>query len=115
MTGSASRVVTVPVERDTTSTSLDVSKTVGVGAVTTYTATVASAPGRLGTLRPTGTVEFFDRGQPIAGCLNKPVTNAGAACSLTYRSPGNHSISAQYSGDANFLDSAAPAQSLTVV
>ena len=115
MTGSTSPVVSLPVGPDTTSTSLDVSKTVGVGAGATYTASVDSAPGRLGTLEPTGTVEFFDGGEAIASCLSRPLANAGATCSVTYSVPGTHSITAQYSGDANFRASSAPAQPVNVV
>jgi hypothetical protein len=113
--GSTSPVVSLPVGPDTTSTSLDVSRTVGVGAGTTYTATVDSPLGRLGTLQPTGTVEFFDGGEAIASCLSRAVANAGATCSVTYSVPGTHSITAEYSGDANFRDSSAPAQPVNVV
>ena len=115
MAGSSSPSVSLVIGRDATSTSLDVSKTLGVGASTTYTATVTSTPGRLGSLQPTGTVEFLDHGQPIASCSSQPLTGAGATCTVTYNSVGSHNISAQYGGDGNFDGSAAPAQRVSVV
>jgi hypothetical protein len=114
-TGSTSPVLSLPVGPETTSISLDASATVGVGAGATYTATVDSPPGGLGTLHPTGTVEFFDGGEAIASCLSRPLANTGATCAVTYSVPGNHSITARYSGDANFRDSSAPAQPVSVV
>ena len=115
MTGSASPNVNLTVGRDATSMVLDVSNSVGMGTSTTYTATVTPAPGGLGTMQPTGAVEFFDGGQPIAPCLSQPMTRAGATCSVTYDTPGNHNITAQYAGDANFRGSSAPAHAMTVV
>ena len=115
MTASASRRVSLTIGRDATSTALDVSKTVGMGTSATYTVTVTPTPGRLGTVQPTGTVGFFDGGQPIASCSSQPLTQAGAACSVTHHTPGSHSITAQYAGDANFRGSSAPAQLMTVV
>ncbi len=115
MTASASPRVSLTIGRDATSTALDVSETVGIGTSATYTVTVTPTPGRLGTMQPTGTVGFFDGGQPIASCSSQPLTQAGAACSVTYRTPGSHSITAQYAGDANFRGSSAPAQLMTVV
>lgn len=113
--GSASAPVSLVVGRDATSTSVDVTKTVGMGTSTTYSATVTSAPGSLGTMQPTGSVTFLDRGQPIASCAGQPITHAGATCTVTYDSPGHHSITAQYSGDTNFRGSFALAQPMTVV
>lgn len=101
--------------QNTTSISLDASNVVRVGASTTYTATVIPAPGGVGTLQPTGTVEFFDGGRPIAACLGQPVTGAVARCTVTYSAPGSHSISVQYSGDANFRASSAPGQPVSAI
>ena len=115
MAGSSSPSVSLVIGRDATSTSLDVSKTLGVGASTTYTATVTSTPGRLGSLQPTGTVEFLDGGQPIASCSSQPLTGTGATCTVTYNSVGSHNITAQYGGNADFLGSAPPAQLVSVV
>jgi hypothetical protein len=115
MAGSTSPIVSLMIGRDATSTSLDVPKTVGVHASTTYTVTVNSTPGRLGTLQPSGTVEFFDGGQAVASCRSQRLTNAGATCTVTYNMPGSHSITAQYGGDGNFRGSSAPAQRVSVV
>ena len=110
-TGSA----TVTVGPDSTSTSLDVSKTTGVGVSTTYTATVQLPVGRAGPVEPTGTVEFLDGGQPIGGCLSQPLTNAGALCTVGYGSDGTHSITARYTGDPNFNASVSTPETLSVV
>lgn len=115
MGGSASPSVSLVVGQDATSTSLDVSKTVGVGDSTTYTATVTTTPGRLGTLEPTGTVEFFDDGQAMASCAGQPLTGGAATCTVTYREIGNRSITAEYGGDGNFRASSAPAQTVSVI
>jgi Bacterial Ig-like domain (group 3) len=115
VTGSSSPTIGLVIDRDTTSISLDVSKAVGVGSSTAYSATVTSAPGRLGTLQPTGTVEFLDGGQPIASCSHQPLTKAGAACTVAYNAAGSHTITAQYGGDANFRGSSAPAQPVSVI
>lgn len=112
---SASPTLSLVISPDSTSTALRVSSSVGVRASTTYTATVASTLGRLGTLQPTGTVEFFDGGEPITSCSGQPLTNGRATCTVSYDAPGSHSITAQYSGDANFHGSSAPAQPMSVL
>ncbi|MBV9002064.1 MAG: Ig-like domain repeat protein [Solirubrobacterales bacterium] len=109
---SSSPTLRLTVGAAATSTSVAVSPTVAVGAGTTYTATV-QAPA--GSLRPTGTVEFLDGGQAIASCRSQPLTNGSATCGVTYNVAGGHSIGAQYSGDANFLGSSAPAQPVSAV
>ncbi|MFL5859539.1 MAG: Ig-like domain repeat protein [Solirubrobacteraceae bacterium] len=113
--GSASPTVPLTIGPGATSTSLDVPKTAGVGASTTYTVMVNRTPGGIGTLAPTGAVQFFDSGQPIGSCGSQPLTSAGATCTVTYNAPGSHSISAQYGGDNNFSGSSAPAQTVTIV
>jgi adhesin/invasin len=110
--GSASAVATVTVAQDATSTSLDASNTVNVRASTTYTATVAPPASRPGPLGPSGSVEFFDRGQPIASCLSQPLTGEGATCTVTYKSAGTHSITARYGGDADFKSSSSSARAV---
>jgi len=81
-----------------------------VGQSVTYTATVAvSAPGA-GT--PTGNVEFFDGGTPIATCggaTGNPLSVTTATCSQTYATVSSHTITAQYLGSTNFNASAASA------
>jgi len=106
---------TITVTPDSTSVSLNVSTTVDVGQSTTYTATVAPPASRSGPVEPSGSVEFFDRGSPIASCVNQPLVKQNATCTLTYNAVGTHSITARYGGDANFTGSTAPAQPVTVV
>ena len=106
---------TVTVSPDSTVTSLDVSKTVNVRATTTYTATVTPPASRPGPIEPSGSVEFFDGGQPIASCLSQALMNGGATCTVTYKATGRHSITARYGGDGNFTGSASSSQTVGVV
>ena len=106
---------TVTVTPDSTSTSLHVEPTVVVGQSTTYTATVAPPPSRSGPVEPSGSVEFFDYGVPIASCLSQPLVSGNATCTFTYNAVSTHSITARYGGDPNFTASSAPAQTVTVV
>jgi hypothetical protein len=78
------------------------------GASVTFTATVTSATA--GTI--TGAVTFFDGATQIG----TPVTIAAgaAAVSSATLAQGTHSITAQYSGDANFAASTSPAVSQVV-
>jgi hypothetical protein len=103
------------VGHDSSSISLDASKTVNVGVRTTYTATVTPPASRPGPIEPSGSVEFFDGGQPIGSCLSQELVNGGATCTITYKTRGMHSITAGYGGDANFRDSTSPAQPVSVV
>ena len=79
------------------------------GQQVTYTATVSPVPDG-------GTVAFTDGGATIGGCGAQPVdTSTGtAACQVTYASPGAHSITADYSGDASFGPSTSAALTQTV-
>jgi CSLREA domain-containing protein len=71
-----------------------------VGDQVTFTATVAvTAPGAGS---PTGTVEFLDGGNPIAGCTGVALSAGQATCQTSALSGGDHTITAQYSGDTNF-------------
>jgi hypothetical protein len=70
------------------------------GQSVSFTATIsATAPGA-GT--PTGTVQFLDGGNPIAGCTSVAVAAGQAVCSASALSVGNHTVTAAYSGDGNF-------------
>jgi len=65
----------------------------------TYTAAVTVAAPATGT--PTGNVEFFDGGLAIGACTAVTVNgSAQAICAQVYATPGVHSITAQYLGDA---------------
>jgi hypothetical protein len=70
------------------------------GQSVTFTATIAvTAPGA-GT--PSGTFNFLDGGNPIAGCQNVAIAAGQAQCVTSALTVGNHTISAAYSGDGNF-------------
>jgi Big-like domain-containing protein/VCBS repeat protein len=64
----------------------------------TFTATVSSASGGA-TATPTGSVSFLDGGALLG---TTSVTSGVATFSTSSLAAGNHSITAQYSGDANF-------------
>jgi hypothetical protein len=113
--GSTSAVDNVSVGQDSSSISLDASNTANVGASTTFTATVAPPATRPGPIQPSGTVEFFDGGQPVASCLAQQLVNGGATCTVTYNALGTHSITARYGGDANFGGATSAAQAVRVV
>jgi hypothetical protein len=90
-----------------TTTSLSSSANPSVDSVpVTFTATVAStAAGQTG---PTGNVEFFDGGAPIAACggaAGEIVSDGQATCAVTNSSPGLHQVTATYGGDSNFASS----------
>jgi Bacterial Ig-like domain (group 3) len=108
--GSISPTESFTVAPDSTSTSLDVSSSVTVGAGTTYTASVAPPAARPGPVEPTGSIEFFDGGQPINSCSSQPLSQGVASCAVTYAAVGAHQISARYVGDANFTASSSPTE-----
>ncbi len=116
--GSTSQPASLPIDRAATSTSLDVSNpTITAGGTGTYMATIA--PNTPGSFDPSGTVEFLDRAQPIASCASRRLTRSGAlfaaTCSVSYNTPGPHSITAIYGGDGNFEGSASQSQPVSVV
>nr|WP_281287616.1 Ig-like domain repeat protein [Amycolatopsis rhizosphaerae] len=83
------------IEQPEVSTSTVVSSSASpasVGQPVTYTATVTSSVGT-----PVGTVGFSDNGFPILGCTEVRVSASGtAACTVTYATPGSHSVMADY-------------------
>jgi hypothetical protein len=113
--GSTSATDGVRVGQDASSVPLDASKTANLGASTTYTATVTPPASRPGPIEPSGTVEFLDRGQPVASCLRQVLRNGGATCTVTYKALGTHSLTAKYGGDANFRGSSSSAQTVSVI
>ena len=115
LTPSQSATSRIIVGRDSTSTRLDVSRTTQVGQTTTYTATVIPPASRPGPVEPTGAVQFFDGGHPITACVNQSLMRGGATCTVSYRQPGAHGITAVYGGDVNFTGSSAPSQPMQVV
>ena len=72
-----------------------------LGQTVALTATITSQYG--GT--PTGTVTFFNGTTAVA---TVPVTGGEASYDKTFSDPGTKSMSAVYSGDANFLASTSP-------
>lgn len=106
---------TVTVTPDSASVSLAVSTTAVTGQRTTYTAAVTPPASRSGPIEPSGSVDFFDDGQPVASCLGQPLTNGVATCTDTYNSVGTHSITARYGGDTNFTGSTTQAHAISVM
>jgi hypothetical protein len=113
--GSVSPPDSITIGPDSTSTWLDVSSSVNVGAGTTYTASVAPPAARQGPLEPTGSVEFLDGGQPISSCSSRPLTEGSATCAVTYAAASAHEISAHYMGDANFTGSGSATEQVSAV
>jgi uncharacterized protein YjbI with pentapeptide repeats len=75
------------------------------GQPVTITASIAvTSPG---SGHPGGTVEFKDGSTDIGGCAAQPVstTTETATCTTSSLSVASHSITASYSGDANFIGS----------
>ncbi len=111
--GSSSSPMALSVGKDSTTTALAVSNgNPNVGQGVTFTATVT--PGHAGAVFPSGSVKFFDGGSAISSCSSQPLTGTKATCTVTYASPGLHSITASYAGDTNFTGSPSPAQTVTV-
>ncbi len=102
------------VNKDGTTTSLSSSANPSVvGQPVTYTATVAaSAPGS-GT--PTGSVTFYDANSVICSATGVTPSAGTAVCMVPENTAATHSITAAYSGDANYAaSSTATALSQTV-
>ena len=82
--------------RSVTTTSLTSSvNPASAGQATTLTATIAG-----GAAVPVGTVAFFADGGFIPGCAGLPMSGDSATCTTSAIAPGNHAITANYSGDA---------------
>ena len=99
---STSSILTQTVSPATTSTAVASSVNPSVtGQSVTVTATVSVvAPG---SGAPTGTVAFLDNGTTIAGCAAQVVSGTGTAtCGDAFASAGAETITAVYSGDADF-------------
>ncbi len=105
---SSTNTITQTVNPASTSADVTSSQDPGVvGQTVAYTATVVvGAPGS-GT--PTGTVSFNDGGSPVPTCQSlalPPTPPLAVTCSQAYGTNAGHSITATYSGDANFTTSA---------
>ncbi len=91
----------------TTSVAASVSTPV-VGQLVTYTATVADS---ISGSAPTGTVTFTNGSSTV--CSDVALTTSPpytATCSQTYQAPGDQTVSAGYSGDADTLGSSGQAE-----
>ncbi len=113
-----SSVNSLLIGEDGTATALVVSSgSPTIGADVTYTATVT--PVDTGAALPSGAVEFLDAGTTIDSCASQSLTagssSSTATCTLSYGSPGSHSITATYLGDVNFTGSASPPQAVVTV
>jgi uncharacterized protein (TIGR03437 family) len=101
-TGSASTTLTETINQANTSISIPaMSGSAIFGQTQTFSATVSAISPGAGT--PTGTATFFDGSATLGtGTLNGSGVASVSTASL---SAGNHSITAAYSGDANFTSS----------
>ena len=97
---STSAVLTETIRTTATTTTLMSSMpTSSYGQSVTFTANVTSLSGT-----PTGSVSFTDGANPLA---TVPLVSGGATLSVSTLTPGTHSITGTYSGDANFSTSSA--------
>ena len=113
--GSTSDTTSVDIGKGSTSMSLAVTPKVAPGGRATYVATLGVPPADAGSILPSGTIDFLDGGQPIAGCVNQALSSLTATCSVSYPSAGLHSITARYDGDSNFTGSTSPSSGVQVV
>jgi predicted outer membrane repeat protein len=82
------------IKTDTTTTVTSSANPSVVGQSVTLTATVSGA-------WPTGSVAFKDGGTALAGCDSVTLNSGSAPCTVSSPALGSHSITADYSGDAN--------------
>jgi type II secretory pathway pseudopilin PulG len=112
---STSSALTENVSNASTSTAVTSSVNPSVvGQNVTLTATISvTAPGAG---NPTGTVEFLKGGTAISGCTTQTVSTSTetATCDTSFASSGSNTITAIYSGDANFATSTSPNFTQTV-
>jgi len=105
---SASAAVALTVAKGATVTTVTATPaTLTIGSTETLTATVAPASAVAGTVYSlTGTVTFYDGGTTVLG---KAVvaSNVASLTGVALSGSANHSITAVYSGDINWLGSAA--------
>jgi hypothetical protein len=117
-TGSTSQPTTVTVVATPTATALAAPSPSPASTNQTITLTATVTPGIAGASQPTGTVAFLDGGAPISGCGAQPLTAgssaSSAACTVSYPAAGSHTITATYTGDANFAGSSSPPATVTV-
>jgi len=112
---SSARSLTVNPAATTTGASASSTSPIAHTSVT-YTATVR--PASTGPAQPAGSVAFLDGKAPISGCGAQPLTagssSSTAACTVSYPAAGSHTITATYTGDANFTGSTSQGATVTV-
>ena len=113
--GSSSAPTPVTIGKGGTAVSLAVTPRVAPGGSASYLATLLVPASNAGPSLPGGSIEFLDGGQPIGACASQPLSNLTATCTVRYKSPGTHNISALYNGDANFTGSTSSASSVQIV
>ncbi len=85
-----------------TTVDVDAPASTTIGGQTTYTTHVNRVSGSDRSVIA-GTVSLTDDGTPITGCQAVPVTAGDASCTTTLTGdPGNHYVTATYSGDSPF-------------
>ena len=98
-TGSASSSVSVTVTQASTTATVSATPTsIALGQSVTFTATLTATPNNAAT----GSVSFLDSGTPVGSGV---VSNNTAHFTTGTLAVGIHNITAQYSGDANFVGS----------
>lgn len=98
---STSTALSQTVNKATTTVAVTSTGTAGLNQQVTLTATVSpTSPVALSG----GTVAFTDGGTAISGCgtASVDVSTGKATCAATFTTAGSHTISAIYSGDANY-------------
>ena len=98
---SASPLTNLNVGRDSTSTSLAVTKEVARNKPATYAATVILPVSNSGPIAPVGSIEFLDYGRPIAAFAHRPLKRLAAPGSKVRLVSAGTEISARYTGDSN--------------
>ena len=108
--GSSSSLISVTITQVSTSLNLSVAPAQAQFAQTVmFTAALQTQSGGSGV--PTGTMSFYD-GSTLLG--TSPIANNSATFSTSTLALGSHIISAQYSGDANFLGVSSGPTTVTV-
>ncbi len=107
------------VNRAAVATSINaLSSSPSVNQSVTFTATLT--PAFSGSTAPTGTVTFNQtlNGTTTSPCANQPVSIVAgvpvATCPTSFATTGAYTISAQYNGDANFVQGTATSRQVTV-
>ncbi len=112
----AGTLVATVVPQPTSSTSLSSSPTSPVvGQQTTLTATVSDSPTAV---VPSGTVEFTNGANPIAGCTNVPVSSTSpytAQCTASFANAGAHDLGAAFTPTPGASETASSASASLAV